>query len=92
MGAFTAHDKFEVSLRVPSFATVESLTITINFTHPLHQGSNPIHMSLLLLCIRPPCLPVLTIVMYNIWDSRGFGLLQAIQATHMGNYDLMILM
>ena len=43
-------------------------------------------------CHKSGCPPGLNLIIYNVLYSRGFGLLQAIRATQIGNYDLVKLM
>ena len=41
--------------------------------------------------LQPPLPPGLNLVIYNIWDGRGFGLPQAIRDMQISIYELMLL-
>ena len=65
--------------------------MAIRFTQPIRHGKDRLHTALLTPRRRLPKIWGLSIATFNICDNQGFRLEQAIQAVHIGGFDLMIL-
>ena len=63
----------------------------ISFTQPIFHGGDCLYLEALPMRSHIPLPQGLSIRTYNIRDSRGFGLAQAIRAVQIGIFDLTVL-
>ena len=69
----------------------QGVNVAIFFTRLIRNIGDCLHLAPPPFQCQPPCPMVINLGTYNIWGSRGFGLLQAVRAVKQGNYDLVIL-
>ena len=76
---------FRLSFLVLWFST----RMTLTFSQQILHGAKRLHMAPLPPRRRPPCPPGLAIGTLNVWDGRGFKMVQAIRAVERGGFNVM---